>query len=727
MANKFEFDLINTDNTIAPETNKTGRPEFLSSKEHAWLASVGKKISDELNYFSNQDSDLPNRLKKEFPESSGNELNFAMEILGKLETVADKDGLTHLENRCGLFKKGVEYFSAVESLPAADRSISVVGMDIDFFKAYNEISHSFGDIALQKVGQVLLEYTKDSGFSARLGGEEIFILVEKQISEKEIIAKALEIKDKIHQTFKDFFNELDAQMGRPQSGVTADFLENAILTESRNQSGFNNEMSGKKEYDDAKLKVKQIKAFDFNDEISPADFVLKLKNAINQATGVEQKELLAIKSKLGFEVGTVTLGAIHVKFDNDSIINASDLAEMVNTVEIENIFSEEIVEEFKKTIKNRTYKQIYELIGKMAGDASGRPAEFWQDLIENSRKKRFGRIVDKINFITEEQKKKSRNSFGIVSETMENLDATEHSVVNDFILTEYNSAKKALAKLSAKNMRQAERLGIALVPDEFAEIFSDIGARINPADRDYFQEIMKSLRRLQAARYYDSLTGVKNYAYLSKVIDNELSCADKMGADYAVISLDIDNLKAINAVGGYKFGDIALMNASYAMQKAIVEIPKKFKNKIDQTGLNPSVIRATGGEEFIITLPGLNSAEAQEVFNILNEKMAAAIRNIVRAGGYEADIKKYIGQLNLQTNDGRPVRRGAAEIEKFGSATAGVVSLREVRGHITENKKLNAGKMRQIADTIGERLKNTVDANGISGRGRIGGLKEMQI
>ncbi|MFH0779573.1 MAG: GGDEF domain-containing protein [Parcubacteria group bacterium] len=265
--------------TLAGEQGKRSN-DFLSAKENAWLVAKKKKIENELQDISKQVR-LPEILKTDLKgEFAEDELTAAAGLLERFEESVDMDGLTHLENRRGLFKKGIEYFKAVENSSDKIRTISVVSMDIDFFKAYNEFSHTFGDIALQKVGQVLLECTKDSGFSARLGGEEIFILVEKQLSKQQIIDKALEIKNKINQALNEIFKDLDAQMNKPNA--TIDFLENAILTESRNRSEFNSEMIKKPEFKSAKAQAKKIKAFEFTNEIEPADFVLELKKAIKR-------------------------------------------------------------------------------------------------------------------------------------------------------------------------------------------------------------------------------------------------------------------------------------------------------------------------------------------------------------------------------------------------------------------------------------------------------------
>lgn len=160
--------------------------------------------------------------------------------------------------------------------------------------------------------------------------------------------------------------------------------------------------------------------------------------------------------------------------------------------------------------------------------------------------------------------------------------------------------------------------------------------------------------------------------------------------------------------------------------------------------MEPSVIRATGGEEFIATFPGLTSQESREVFMELNRKVSFAVNQFAektvpeeyaidketgkRYVCYRDRIQDSIKKLDFQLEDGSKVKRSKREIVKFGTVTAGIVSLSEVREQIDENGRLNAGKMRQIADRIGETLKKQVNPeDGTSGRGQVWGMESYRL
>ena len=85
------------------------------------------------------------------------------------------DSLTSLFNR--------QYFDEVleQSISSAKRyntDVSLLFIDIDDFKDINDnFGHSFGDIVLQQVAQVIAEEKRDSDVAARYGGEEFVLLM----------------------------------------------------------------------------------------------------------------------------------------------------------------------------------------------------------------------------------------------------------------------------------------------------------------------------------------------------------------------------------------------------------------------------------------------------------------------------------------------------------------------------------------------------------------------
>lgn len=89
--------------------------------------------------------------------------------------LAITDGLTGLYNH--------RYFhdrlgSEIERANEADVPLSVIMLDIDYFKQYNDINgHVAGDVALHQVAQLIRNTVADAGPVARYGGEEFAIIL----------------------------------------------------------------------------------------------------------------------------------------------------------------------------------------------------------------------------------------------------------------------------------------------------------------------------------------------------------------------------------------------------------------------------------------------------------------------------------------------------------------------------------------------------------------------
>ena len=93
----------------------------------------------------------------------------------RLADLSETDELTGLKNRrhfLGSFQ------AAFASAQAEGRSLSLVMLDVDHFKAFNDhLGHQAGDDLLQMMATVLREHVRPSDLIARYGGEEFMILL----------------------------------------------------------------------------------------------------------------------------------------------------------------------------------------------------------------------------------------------------------------------------------------------------------------------------------------------------------------------------------------------------------------------------------------------------------------------------------------------------------------------------------------------------------------------
>ena len=95
-------------------------------------------------------------------------------LLGReLERNANVDPLTTLNNRRWWDDK---FARLVERANRSEQSLSLLVLDIDYFKKYNDqYGHIAGDIVLKHVGKTLLRNLRSMDIAARLGGEEFVI------------------------------------------------------------------------------------------------------------------------------------------------------------------------------------------------------------------------------------------------------------------------------------------------------------------------------------------------------------------------------------------------------------------------------------------------------------------------------------------------------------------------------------------------------------------------
>lgn len=127
----------------------------------------------------------------------GNMTETEAKIRKELERLATHDSLTDILNH--------RSFQALldEKLEEANKentSISLILLDIDFFKVYNDsLGHQKGDQVLKEVADILKNATKEIGYCARYGGEE-FVIILPKTGIKAAKTLAEEIRRKVEET-----------------------------------------------------------------------------------------------------------------------------------------------------------------------------------------------------------------------------------------------------------------------------------------------------------------------------------------------------------------------------------------------------------------------------------------------------------------------------------------------------------------------------------------------
>ena len=152
---------------------------------------------------------------------------------------------------------------------------------------------------------------------------------------------------------------------------------------------------------------------------------------------------------------------------------------------------------------------------------------------------------------------------------------------------------------------------------------------VNDVDNQIRQEVdyAKLLAHAQQEATIDGLTGVKNkHSYLEAEEDLNRKIADHRAPEFAIVLLDVNDLKKINDTRGHQAGDEYIRSAC----EIICDI---FKH---------SPVFRVGGDEFAVIVRGNNYQSIEELLEIMRDHNREALHNdgIVIACGmarYEND------------------------------------------------------------------------------------------
>lgn len=127
-------------------------------------------------------------------------LGFYVKIAGEyileLQDMVNIDGLTGVYNHRFFHDTLRQKISSKEC-----KSISIIFLDIDYFKYYNDLyGHQKGDEVLKSIGTLLKKCVRDKDIVARYGGEEFGIIL-PETSERDAVEIAENIRKKVENTY----------------------------------------------------------------------------------------------------------------------------------------------------------------------------------------------------------------------------------------------------------------------------------------------------------------------------------------------------------------------------------------------------------------------------------------------------------------------------------------------------------------------------------------------
>ena len=159
----------------------------------------------------------------------------------------------------------------------------------------------------------------------------------------------------------------------------------------------------------------------------------------------------------------------------------------------------------------------------------------------------------------------------------------------------------------------------------------------------HFVAIMKDIsekkeqeNQLAHQATHDALTGLGNRALFEDHLDHDFALSQRNKQQLAVLFIDLDEFKPINDTLGHKIGDELLLSVADRLK--------------DCTRPSDTLVRF-GGDEFVLVLPDLDSAqEAEEVA----ERILATLARPHLVGNHELNISASIGISVLKPETEHP-------------------------------------------------------------------------
>jgi diguanylate cyclase (GGDEF)-like protein/PAS domain S-box-containing protein len=175
------------------------------------------------------------------------------------------------------------------------------------------------------------------------------------------------------------------------------------------------------------------------------------------------------------------------------------------------------------------------------------------------------------------------------------------------------SARQCEVKILTKSGDE-RWLDISTAMIEFDGVLASLHSAFDLTERKHAEE------KVQLLAVTDPLTGLGNYRRLVEALDAEVKRTGRTGRPFAVLLLDLDQLKKINDRYGHLIGSQALCR--------LADVLRVFCRSIDTA-------TRYGGDEFAVVLPETTAAAARLV--------ASRIRNRLATDSLQPPVSASIG------------------------------------------------------------------------------------
>lgn len=133
---------------------------------------------------------------------------------------------------------------------------------------------------------------------------------------------------------------------------------------------------------------------------------------------------------------------------------------------------------------------------------------------------------------------------------------------------------------------------------------------------------------------HDALTGLANRRFLIQTLTRDLARAVRLQEHYAVLMVDIDHFKAVNDTHGHPVGDEVLQHVAGLLRARLRA---------------QDLVGRSGGEEFLVLLPG---ASPQGALQVAESLRASVAQSPLHLGGRDIGVSVSIGVCSALAQPG---------------------------------------------------------------------------
>ena len=203
--------------------------------------------------------------------------------------------------------------------------------------------------------------------------------------------------------------------------------------------------------------------------------------------------------------------------------------------------------------------------------------------------------------------------YGVIPHNTYTLNSVRIGVLLELALISFSLAHRI-------NLLRQERIMLQ------SRLNKELGALV----RERTEELEKANAKLQAISETDSLTQLKNRAFLNKAIDDEAARAKRQHNSLTLLLADLDHFKRINDTIGHNAGDYCLK-----------QFARIFAEQLART---TDIACRYGGEEFIAILPETDIEGAITVAEKIRSKVE---ETLLIFEGTPIDLTVSVGLFNV--------------------------------------------------------------------------------